>query len=144
MTFYASPRDVPAAWERKKIIFYEMGLKIYGQIPYILSRRLQAKFISNNTSFMGGRITASTGEDNYTIIPRLRDDGEPHSPASIEALLEWLQKDAGYSWGVASNIDGEWERKDLLYANFWNDAPATYIPDGGNAPPMMEAYYTNE
>lgn len=115
MLYYADPRrDLPASWKQKRIIFYAQGLKIYGQIPYILQRRLQAKFISNSMGFMGGQISAPTLESNYTLIRYRREDGQPHSEVAIKALLDWLYDDKGFEWGVAKNF---YERLDL--PNFW-------------------------
>lgn len=133
MAYYADPQtDLPSPWKPKRVIFYAAGLKVYGQIPYILQRRLQAEFISNSApGIFGGRILAPTGEVNYTIVPRRRADGRPHGAAAVQQLLDWLMSDAGFEWGVA--VPGEYERGDLRLPNWWNEEPITFVPgaDGG-------------
>lgn len=129
MAYYADPRtDLPAAWRAKRVIFYALGLKVYGQIPYVLQRRLQAQFRSNSFSFLAGRLTLPTGERNYTVVPYRRDDGERQPEAALDAFLAWLEADAGYEWAVAAEPD--FNRRDLLEAsNVLNHPPATWIPD---------------
>lgn len=128
MGFYADPRnDLPADWKPKRAIFYAQGLKVYGQIPYVLQRRLQAQFISNEFRFLGGRVRVPTAERNYTIIPFHRDDGERHSAEALDALLAWLEAGAGYEWAIAAGR--EFGRSDLYAANALNEPPKTWTPD---------------
>lgn len=123
MTYYADPKnDLPQPWKQKRIIFYAQGLKIYGQIPYILQRRLQAEFYSNNASFMGARLIAPTMENNYTLVHYRRADGQRHSDTILEALLDWLYNDKGFKWAIAKDF---FKRIDL--PNFWNWPPETFV-----------------
>jgi hypothetical protein len=125
MAYFANPQeDLPQPWKRKRILFYAQGLKVYGQIPYILQRRLQAEFISNNAPFMGARLIAPTAEQNYTLVRYYREDGRRHSEATLEALLDWLYADKGFEWGIAKNF---FERLDL--PNWWQ-APAEVLEIG--------------
>ena len=87
---------------KKKVIIYARGLKIYGQIPFLLQRRLQGRFISNHVGFMGGSLIFPTMESNYTYIPWRRPDGRKHSDKAVSALLEWLLSGSGYSWAIAN------------------------------------------
>lgn len=125
MTFYADSRyDLPAPWKQKSIIFYAQGLKIYGQIPYLLQKRLQAVFYSNNApAFFGGRIIAPTMENNYTVIPYRRQDSKFHSLAVIQSLLDWLYKDKGFRWGIAVNF-----HDNICEWNAWKESPETFVP----------------
>lgn len=129
MAYYADPNaDLPAEWKLKRAIFYACSLKVYGQIPYILQRRLGAEFISNIASGpFGGRVVAPTGEDNYTVVPYRRADGECQSDEALAAFLSWLEADAGYEWAIAA--PGEFERRDLRQPNWWRKPPQTWIPD---------------
>lgn len=103
MTAYASPDDIPNPYKAKLVIVYAQGLKIYGQIPYLLARRLHAIFVSNQNSFMGGgTIWFPSAEDNFTAVPWRRPDGEPHSPETIQALTGWLQSGKGAIYLVAA------------------------------------------
>ena len=78
--YFADPRvDLPQPWKEKRIIFYAQGVKIYGQIPYILQRRLQAEFYSNNLPWLGVRLIGPTFESNYTLVRYHRKDGQYHS-----------------------------------------------------------------
>lgn len=127
MTYYADPqRDLPNAWEPKRIVFYARGLKIYGQIPYVLQRKLQAEFISNNAPLWGGgRIIGPTRERNYTIVSYRRKNGSPHSEATIKALLDWLYTDKGFEWGLAGAANF---RDGLDGPNFFRQPPETVAP----------------
>ena len=127
---YADPHnDLPASWRQKRVIFYQQGLKIYGQIPYLLQRRLQATFVSNVVSTRMSVIAAPTGEDNYTLVPYRRSDGTSHRLENIEALMDWLYGDSGFEWSIA--VPGEYERRDLLTANWFNRPPETWLPAEG-------------
>jgi hypothetical protein len=130
MAFYANPqKDLPTPWQQKRVIFYAAGLKIYGQIPYVLQRRLQAQFISNcGTLAMGGLLFGPSWEDNYTMVPRRRADGQPHKPEALAALLDWLYADKGFEFAIADPESGEWQRKDLWMINLWNSRPRTFAP----------------
>jgi hypothetical protein len=126
MSFYADPRkDLPAPWKEKRVVIYRQGLKIYGQIPYILQRRLQAEFFSNNAPFMGSRLLAPTGEDNYTLVPWRSKDGRTHSQEAVRALLDWLYADKGFTWAVAAAPEF-YERQDEW--NAWKEPPRTWVP----------------
>ncbi len=120
MPYFASKDDLPVPWKVKRIIFYRRGLKVYGQIPYILQRRLQAKFVSNTASLWGAKIVAPTGEDNYTIIPYRREDGQPHTDMAIESFLVWLYRDKGFEFGVAAPENFN-DKLDL--PNWWQSPP---------------------
>ena len=124
MSFYADPsQDLPALWKPKRCIFYAQGLKIYGQIPYILQRRLQAEFFSNNAPAFGGRIIAPTVEQNYTVVPYRRRDGAPHSQGTIDTLMDWLFADKGLEWAIAKDFDRE-----IRGWNAYQMPPQTWIP----------------
>ncbi len=128
MTYFANPaNDLPVAWKPRRVIIYAQGLKVYGLMPYILARRLQAKFVSNDFSVLGGmsRVAAPTMDDNYTLISWLRTDGTPHGTAVIDALLDWLYADAGFQIGVAT-LDFFYDRLDE--PNIFKSAPRTFIP----------------
>lgn len=123
MAFFANTReDLPEPWKRKRIIFYAQGLKIYGQIPYILQRRLQGEFYSNNAPFMGGRIIAPTMEQNYTLVRYHRNNGKHQGNVALEALLDWLYADKGFEWAIAKDFH---RRIDL--PNFWNWPPEIFV-----------------
>lgn len=124
MTYYAnSSQDLPRPWKQKRIIFYAQGLKVYGQIPYILQRRLQGEFYSNNAPFMGCRIIAPTMEQNYTLVRYRRpNDSKCHNDIALEALLDWLYTDKGFEWAIAKDF---YKRIDL--PNFWNYPPETFV-----------------
>jgi hypothetical protein len=126
MTYFANPReDLPAPWKPKRIIFYAQGLKIYGQIPYILQRRLQAEFISNDVGVLGGRLVGPTAECNYTLVRYRRQDDKPHSDAVLEALLDWLCADRGFEWAIALDY-----YKHIDLPNLFNWPPETWVPGG--------------
>lgn len=103
------------------MVFYAEELKVYGQIPYILQRRLGAKFISNEGSiFGGGRIMAPTGEKNYTIVPYRRPDGRPHTDKALEKFFDWLYEGKGFKWAIAGP-QNFYDQLDLI--NWWNVPP---------------------
>jgi hypothetical protein len=83
--------DYIAAFQRKKIVFYAVGLKIYGQLPHKINRLVGGAFRSNQTATM----RFPTGERNYTMV---RFD---LSAEAAEALWAWLHADAGFQWAVA-------------------------------------------
>ena len=114
---------MPSPFKPKRCIFYAQGLKVYGQIPYILQRQLQAEFFSNNAPFMGGRIVAPTSEANYTVVPYRRRDGQPHSQAAIDALIVWLYEGKGLEWAVAVDFEA-----DIRGWNAWQQAAQTWVP----------------
>lgn len=128
MVSFANPsEDLPQPWRRKRIIFYASALKVYGQIPYILQRRLQAEFVSNNVSGpLGGRLIGPTAEQNYTLVPYRRDDGSLQPEEAVEELLDWLFEDRGVEWGIAA--PGEFGRTDLALPNWFNRPPETFVP----------------
>lgn len=124
MSYYADPkRDLPAPWKLKRVLFYREGMKIYGQIPYILQRRLKARFYSNNAPLLGGRVIGPTLERNYTVIPYRRPDGRPHSQEALAALFDWLWSDQGFEWAIAV----EWH-KHIQEWNVFNAPPMTFVP----------------
>lgn len=126
MTYYADPsRDLPVPWQAKRVIFYRQGLKIYGCLPHILARRVDAEFISNNGAFMGGRIIAPTSEDNYTLVRYRRANGRSHRPEAIQALLTWLYSDKGFEWSIATP---EFFNDRLDLPNWWQSPPRTFVP----------------
>lgn len=125
MSFYADPgRDLPAPWKLKRVLFYRDGMKIYGQIPYILQRKLRAKFYSNNAPiFGGGRIVGPTLERNYTVVPYRRADGRPHRQEALSDLFDWLWTDKGFEWAIAV----DWH-KQIEGWNVFNVPPETFVP----------------
>lgn len=126
MPFYADPQeDLPQPWKRKRIVFYAVGMKIYGQIPYILQRRLGAEFYSNNAPFLGGRLIAPTLERNYTVVPYHRDDGTRHNDEILESLMGWLIEGEGFEWAIAGPRDFN---KEIRRWNAWESPPDTWIP----------------
>ena len=126
MTYYAdSAKDLPVPWKSKRIVIYAQGLKVYGQIPYILQRRLQAQFISNSISCLGSRLVAPSGEDNYTVIPWRRADGGQHTEFAMDALLDWLYADKGFEVAVAT-CQNFYDRLDL--PNMWQSPPHVFVP----------------
>lgn len=134
MTYFADPReDLPAPWKPKRVIFYAQGLKIYGQIPYVLQRRLQAEFVSNDVSFFGGRLVGPTAERNYTLVRYCRQDGQSHGDAALEALLDWLYADKGFEWAIALDYH---KRIDL--PNLFNWPPEVWMPGGPEQRPDIK------
>lgn len=118
-SYWANPQtDLPAPWKAKAIIFYAQGLKVYGQIPYILQQRLQAEFYSNNAGLWGGRLCAPSFERNYTVVPYRRKDGNPHRQEIIKALLDWLYADKGFEWAIAKDF-----HRKIDLPNFYNWPP---------------------
>ena len=131
-SYWANPQtDLPAPWKEKGIIFYAQGLKVYGQIPYLLQRRLQAEFFSNNAPIFGARIVAPTREHNYTVIPYRREDGNPHSRKAIKALLDWLYSDKGFVWAIAKDFGDN-----IKTWNAWRSKPETWAP-AEEMPPQL-------
>lgn len=123
--YYADPaRDLPAPWKPKKCVFYAEGLKIYGQIPYILQLALEAEFYSNDTSiFGGGRLIGPTQEPNYTVVPYRRANGRPHRESSLKALFDWLYADRGFEWAFAAEF---WRH--IREWNLFNSEPEIFVP----------------
>lgn len=119
MAYYADPRrDLPSRFKKKRVIFYEQGLKIYGQIPYILQMRLGAEFYSDNApAAFGGRIIAMTMEPNYTVVPYKQ------SREAIDALLEWLYGGDAFEWAVAVDF-----YKNIRQWNALNMPAQTFVP----------------
>lgn len=116
MINYAHPGDLPAPWKPKLAVVYAAGLKIYGCLPYLLQRRLQARFNSSEVGGGGMRVFGPTWEPNYTIVPWRRDDGALHSPENLKALIQWLESGKGYIWVIAGpenfndRLDTPWGR----------------------------------
>ena len=125
MSYYANLRDdLPSPHQRKRIIFYAAGLKVYGLLPHLLNRRLHGEFRSSTTSFLGGKILWPTQERNWTVIPY------GQSPENVARLLIWLQSGVGFEWGIAG--PDEWD-EDILLPNVLRVPPAVWHPDGGGA-----------
>jgi hypothetical protein len=94
--YRCNPRhDLPEKWKAKRIIFYGQGLKIYGEMPYLLKRRLKAEFFSNFRHNGQFGLIAPAMEMNYSVVPYNQ------SPEYTAALLEWLFADAGFEWAIA-------------------------------------------
>lgn len=139
MTYFADPKqDLPAPWKKKRIVFYGGGMKIYGQIPYLLQRKLHAEFISNRGSFMGGTIVGPTGENNYTIVSYRRPNGKRHRERTLGQLMDWLYEGKGFEWAIAAR--GEFERGDLLVVNWFNVPPETWVPSEGKRELIMRYF----
>ena len=81
---YTHPGDLPGDHKPKLVVVYAAGLKIYGALPYLLQRRLQARFNSSEVGGGGMRVFGPTWEPNYTIVPWRRDDGALHSPENLK------------------------------------------------------------
>jgi hypothetical protein len=121
MNYYANPQnDLPAPWKVKRLVFYAMGLKVYGQIPYILQRRLKAQFISNHASTGMGSIFWPAAESNYTLIPFRQADGRPHGEATLKAFFDWLYTDKGFEFAIAGEKDFY---KDIRSIDMWEWPP---------------------
>lgn len=102
MAYYANPRaDLPASWKTKRLVFYAMGLKVYGQMPYILQRKLRARFISNHFGGAGGEVWWPAAESNYTLVSYRRPDGSPHSAEVLMTFFDWLYADKGFEFAIA-------------------------------------------
>ena len=116
MINYAQPGDLPDDYKPKLVVVYAAGLKIYGCLPYLLQRRLQARFNSSEVGGGGMRVFGPTWEPNYTIVPWRRDDGALHSPENLKALIQWLESGKGYIWVIAGpenfndRLDTPWGR----------------------------------
>lgn len=128
MTYYADPSsDLPAAWKQKRVVIYAQGLKIYGQIPYILQRRLKAEFYSNHSVGHSLSIIAPTMESNYTVVQWKRGDGNCHSPKILESLIDWLYEGKGFTIGIATR---EFFYDRLDGPNVFQIPPTTFVPGG--------------
>lgn len=79
-------KDIPSSDKQKEAIFYEGGLKIYGTLPYILHRKLKAEFVSSRFEHE---------ENNFTIVLYAQ------KPENVQALVNWLYKDAGFVWAIS-------------------------------------------
>ena len=133
-SYWANPQfDLPAPWKEKAIIFYAQGLKVYGQIPYLLQRRLQAEFYSNNAPIFGARIVAPSWERNYTVIPYRHKDGNPHVQKAIKALLDWLYADKGFVWAIAMDF-----HDNIKCWNAWRPKPETWAPAEKMPPQLLQ------
>lgn len=120
--YYADPsKDLPAPWKPKRLVFYAMGLKVYGQMPYILQRRLKAEFISNHVSTgMGGSVFWPAAESNYTLVRYRQPDGSPHSEKALNAFFDWLYADKGFEFAIAGEGDFY---KDIRHIEMWEWPP---------------------
>lgn len=116
-------QDLPADWEPKRIIFYAQGLKVYGLLPHLLSRRLKGEFISNVAMLSGwargAAIAAPTGENNYTVIPYAQ------KPEHAAMLLDWLYAEAGFEWAIAASEN--WHDS-IREWNAYKQPPSTWVP----------------
>lgn len=127
MPFRCNPsEDLPSATKTKRIIFYGKGLKIYGTLPYLLSRRLKAEFYSNNFvqsggAFRGMGLIAPAYEANYTVVPYTQ------RPQHASALLNWLLSDAGFEWAIA--VPGEFDKEIRCTTAFSSQDPEVWVPD---------------
>ena len=130
---YTHPGDLPGDHKPKLVVVYAAGLKIYGALPYLLQRRLQARFNSSEVGGGGMRVFGPTWEPNYTIVPWRRDDGALHSPENLKALIDWLQADKGFVWVIADpdyyndSLDGNFFRS---LPHVWQPAAAQTNPEG--------------
>lgn len=130
MTYFANlQEDLPSAWHRKRVIFYQQGIKIYGLLPYLLQRKLKAQFFSGSFSVGGNgfpRMRLSTGsfEANWTAI------SYQQSRENISALLDWLYSEKGFKVAIAS---AENWHDDIFSANMWRMPPHTWYPVGTEA-----------
>jgi hypothetical protein len=125
MTYFANlQEDLPSSWHRKRVIFYQQGIKIYGLLPYILNRKLKAQFFSNSFSALGGRMSVGSFEANWTAVPY------GQSRANIDALLDWLYSDKGFKVAIATP---ECWNDDIFSANMWKMPPHTWFPVGNEA-----------
>lgn len=97
MPYLCDPtHDLPTKWKQKRIIFYAQGLKVYGELPYLLRQRLRAEFFSN--SYHNGEfgLIAPAMEPNYTVVSY----NQPVERST--ALLDWLFADTGFEWAIAA------------------------------------------
>lgn len=125
MPYYADlQQDLPSPHTRKRVIFYAAGLKVYGLLPQLLSRRLHGEFRSSSTSFLGGKLMWPTQQRNWTVVPYAQ------SPENVARLLTWLQSGAGFEWGIAG--PDEWD-EDILLPNVLRVPPAVWHPDWSGA-----------
>jgi hypothetical protein len=77
--------DLPHPRTAKRTVWYAGCLKIYGLIPWILTRRLQETIVDD---------TGGISEPCYTLVAY-----QQPAPA-VDALLSWLTADAGFVWTV--------------------------------------------
>jgi hypothetical protein len=129
MTYLCNPRfDLPEKWKCKRVIFYAQGLKVYGEMPYLLKRKLKAEFFSNHFAFGGAFRGASmmppSAEFNYTVIPYRQ------KPEYIASLLDWLFADAGFEWAIAAPED--FKRNIRCSTAFSDGPPQTWVPANNN------------
>ena len=80
-------QDIPSSSKVKNIIFYPDGLKIYGLLPYLLSRKLSSRFSS---SFI------QCAENNFTLV------SYNQKPEHVQALVDWLYSEARFEGAIAS------------------------------------------
>ncbi len=118
-------QDLPAPWKVKRIIFYSQGLKVYGELPYILKRKLQAEFYSNffvqsSGAFRGHGMIVPAYESNYTVVPYTQ------KPEHTKALLSWLSEDKGFEWAIASKRDFNKDLRDGTA--FTSRNPEVWVP----------------
>lgn len=124
--------DLPAPHKAKRVIFYRHGLKVYGELPYLLKKRLKAEFYSNFAVNGGFGMIAPAVEPNYSVIPC----GQP--PDRSMALLDWLFADAGFEWAIAIDYD-----RDIRCSTaFSGSLPQCWVPannEGGWRKGFIEA-----
>ena len=129
MTYYADlSRDLPTPYERKRVVFYRQGLKVYGLLPYLLQRRLKAQFFSGSVNWGGVRISAGSFEQNWTAISYTQ------TSEALASLLDWLSSDAGFEVAIASREDFD---DDIFSANIFRMPPKTWHPVGDKALPRF-------
>lgn len=122
MTYYADlSNDLPVPYKRKRVIFYQQGLKVYGLLPYLLQKKLKAQFFSGSISWGNVRISAGSFEDNWTAIPYQQ------SSTNLIFLLDWLYSDSGFEVALASKED--WE-DNIFLGNIFHMPPHTWYPLG--------------
>lgn len=120
MTYRANLNfDLPVKGRPKRIIFYARGLKVYGLIPELLRIQTGGQFFSNCAGGRTGEILMPTAEPNYTAIPYNQ------SPEACQILLNWLYKDAGFEWAIATP---EYFGDSIFSANIFNDIPQAWSP----------------
>lgn len=128
---YTHPGDLPGDHKPKLVVVYAAGLKIYGALPYLLQRRLQARFNSSEISTGGLRMFGPSWEPNYTVVPWRRYDGQPHTPETLQALAGWLQSGKGFTWVVAAPENFH----DRLDAHFFRSRPHVWQPEAAQTNP---------
>jgi hypothetical protein len=119
--YKCDPRyDLPEKWKIKRIIFYGQGLKIYGEMPYLMKRRLRVEFFSNYHHNGQFGLIAPAMEMNYSVVPYHQ------SPDLTAALLEWLFADAGFEWAIA--VPDEFDLNIRRSTAFSDRNPAVWVP----------------